>query len=450
MNWPYEVVMVDPKILQPHPQYALYNPDPDGKSTQTAASKESQTRMEKRVRVSSWESTYARIKANVELYGIREPLRVQMGTQIILCGHKRCKIAVELGFETVPVIYETLDDEAAVDLMVSDNFSRAFEERSPIKRARIYKKAKDMYGYPRGGDWRSKFRSGTWKKLDEIAEMCSTTLARFKDHLRLLNLIVPLQQLVDQEVISVHGGSLLARLPRDAQKQFAKSVRGIEIDIPDRQIQVFRATWDEENPNRRAELDHLAKVTDTDDPENDDSFADLSDQDEAEDWTIGFEGLVGEDEATGKLDQNCDPSSPPDESNDPIARIERVDIRRRGESSPEVQSVEEQRHDLVDRMGNTFSGDGKRKLEWMAFKKMMQSQILTIRRWRKDFNASMTPDVAEGCRINKDTELHRFEQELGHYLAAIHKVVPKTGVKSVDTEVGPSVEDALAQELPAR
>ncbi|MHB1681551.1 MAG: ParB/RepB/Spo0J family partition protein [Bacilli bacterium] len=447
MNNAFEVVMANPLELKQHPRYTLYNQAPEeGTPSDTPSRQE--------VGASAWESTYKRVKADIERYGgIREPLRVQSGTQVILCGHKRCRIAIELGFEMVPVIYEALDDDAAVDLMVSDNFSRAYEERSPIRRARIYQKAKEMYGFPHGGNRRASYNDGNWKKISEIAMMCGTKQARFMDHLRLLKLIVSMQQLVDQEVISVRGGSILAGLPRDAQKQFAKSVRGIEIDIPDRQIQVFRDTWDEENPNRRAELDHLAKVTDADDPEDDDSFDGLSDQNEVEDWTIGFEGAGGEDEATAKLDRSFDSTSLPDESNEPVVRIERVDIRQqRNGSSPDVQSIEEQRHELVDRMGNTFSEDGKRKLEWMAFKKMMQSQIRSIRRWEKDFDASMTPDVAERCRINKDTEteLYRFKRELEHYLVAVRKVVPEAEPITADTEIGPFVDDALAEERPAR
>ena len=52
--------------------------------------------------------------------------------------------------------------------------------------------------------------------------------------------------------------------------------------------------------------------------------------------------------------------------------------------------------------------------------------------------------------MNKDTELYRFERELDHYLAAIHKVVPKTEPLTVDTEIGSFADEALDEEEPAR
>lgn len=451
MNHSYKVVMVDPKTLKPHPQYTLYNPDPEEKVAQIAPSEVKQKRQEKGAGGSTWKSIYERVKASVEQYGIQEPLRVQETTQILLCGHKRCRIAIELGFETVPIIYEALDDEAGIDMMVADNFSRAFEETDPIKRARIYLRVKEMYGYSRGGNRRSNGRNVRLRKTDELAVMCRTTPRRFSDHIRLLQLIAPLRELVTQEVISVRGGSVLAMLPRDAQTQFARSMQGIEIDIPDRQIQVFRATWEGENPDRRAELDHLAQATDADDSENDDAWVGVFDPDEGGPLKQDFDDTGTEGGESQDRAWSLAMSPPTDESSEDAGRVERIDIRRRDESPPGVQSIEEQRHELVDRMGNTFSEKGKRNLEWMAFKRMMQSQIHTIRRWKKDFHASITPEIVEKCRLfgDSETELFRFTREIEQFLAMIRQVLPDVdSYRDVDfskLEEGESDDGGLLQ-----
>jgi len=93
-----EIVWVDPGLLVSHP-----NRDMAGST------------------LSAEDGKYKLIKESVQTDGITDPLKVQAGTNVIIGGHTRCRIAQELQLTSVPVRYYDVDDETAKYMMVMDN-----------------------------------------------------------------------------------------------------------------------------------------------------------------------------------------------------------------------------------------------------------------------------------------------------------------------------------------
>ncbi len=96
-----KVVLVDPRILKPHPEYHKAHTE-----------------------LPSTDPLYQFIKESVEEFGIKDALHVQRGTDVIIAGHLRRRIALELNLSEVPVVYYDVDDNKARYMMVIDNYQR--------------------------------------------------------------------------------------------------------------------------------------------------------------------------------------------------------------------------------------------------------------------------------------------------------------------------------------
>lgn len=61
------------------------------------------------------------IKESIRVNGFYAPIIVQASTGYIVAGNHRYRAAVELGYESVPVVYLDVDDAEAKRIMVADN-----------------------------------------------------------------------------------------------------------------------------------------------------------------------------------------------------------------------------------------------------------------------------------------------------------------------------------------
>ncbi|MCL6441863.1 MAG: ParB N-terminal domain-containing protein [Alicyclobacillus sp.] len=196
------VVMVDPQVLTPHPDRTKAGTvltEADGK--------------------------YQFIRATIVEHGIEDPLKVQTGTNIIIGGHTRHRIALELGLPEVPVTYYDVDDETARYMMVVDNHKRIGDEQDAMKLAWTFKVVVEKEGFKHGGNRRGISSSPEDnlkpKSLSEIASFFDLKQAHFIRYLDLLRLIPALQRLVSEQKIGVKAGSILAHLsPENQQKVF--------------------------------------------------------------------------------------------------------------------------------------------------------------------------------------------------------------------------------------
>ena len=104
-----KVVLVDPRILKPHPEYHKAHTE-----------------------LPSTDPLYQFIKMSIQALGIETALHVQKNTNIILAGHLRQRIALELDLKEVPVVYDDVDDNEARYMMVVDNLLRKDVSNEPL------------------------------------------------------------------------------------------------------------------------------------------------------------------------------------------------------------------------------------------------------------------------------------------------------------------------------
>lgn len=194
------VVYVDPKTLQPHPQRGLFKTVPTEE-----------------------DGAYLRIRESIEERGIEQPVKVQQATGRIIAGHTRVEVAITLGIE-VPVVYLDVDDETALNMMVRDNWERAVDEPDLIKRARVLRSYQESQGFGHGGN-RTSGTGNHLQPVEDIAQLFSMGERQFRKYVKLLDLVEPLQAIVSRGMMGVKAGALLATLEVWRQEAFYASIQ---------------------------------------------------------------------------------------------------------------------------------------------------------------------------------------------------------------------------------
>lgn len=215
------VHMVDPNLLRPHPRYAQFN---DVLKPEDPA--------------------LLRIRADMEVHGIEVPLKVEEGTNVILCGHKRQRIAVELGWPTVPVRYvQPGTKDEAIDFMLMDNQSRAHETRDPVVFAEIVWWLKTTRGYKRGRPRNGENASDDGRLNDEQrAAMLGISTTRLYEYEQIHGLIPEVKVMLSADQISVRSGAALAGFSEDVQREFAARFASEGENIPDLKVKAYAKT----------------------------------------------------------------------------------------------------------------------------------------------------------------------------------------------------------------
>ncbi len=85
---------------------------------------------------------YEAIKNNIKTTKIIDPLIVNKDTMVIISGNLRHQIALELGFEKVPVIYREVDESDMDFLAISSN---QYREKSYIEKLKEIEFFKNYY-----------------------------------------------------------------------------------------------------------------------------------------------------------------------------------------------------------------------------------------------------------------------------------------------------------------
>lgn len=57
------------------------------------------------------DKAYESLKLSIEHFGIKEPLIVEKESNVVVAGNRRLKVAIELGLQTIPVIFRELGDK---------------------------------------------------------------------------------------------------------------------------------------------------------------------------------------------------------------------------------------------------------------------------------------------------------------------------------------------------
>ena len=273
-RWKREVVMVDPKKLIPHPRRGEGGPRYDSDEA-----------------MKNLPMNMVALQADILENGIELPLLVQEGTNILITGHFRRMVALEVGWAEIPVYYLQVTDHEAYEMMMQDNFKRndkMAQDRMAISRnvGLLFHR----YGIPteenrvqltnsetgnienvesvRSAD--VTLGSGGKNKNPSIAFLVKKHLnisrTLIYDYLSLLNLIPELQGLSSEDRMGFRASVKVSKLDPDVQMEFYKRF-GDADRITDNMVNLFLAQWEtavaSANSLVRVEVNEQAKARET-------------------------------------------------------------------------------------------------------------------------------------------------------------------------------------------
>lgn len=166
---------------------------------------------------------------SIKQIGVVSPLIVRPdpeGGFEILSGHRRLHAAQLAGLETVPVIVNEMDDDAAIIFMVDSNLQR--ENILPSERAFSYKMKLEAMKHQAGRPSKENDSQlgNNFGKLssEEMAEELGTSKNQIFRYIRLTNLIPEILDMVDEKKIAFNPAVELSYLEPSEQKEFLEAM----------------------------------------------------------------------------------------------------------------------------------------------------------------------------------------------------------------------------------
>lgn len=166
---------------------------------------------------------------SIKQIGVVSPLIVRTdpeGGFEILSGHRRLHAAQLAGLETVPVIVNEMDDDAAIIFMVDSNLQR--ENILPSERAFSYKMKLEAMKHQAGRPSKENDSQlgNNFGKLSskEMAEELGTSKNQIFRYIRLTNLIPEILDMVDEKKIAFNPAVELSYLKPSEQKEFLEAM----------------------------------------------------------------------------------------------------------------------------------------------------------------------------------------------------------------------------------
>ena len=166
---------------------------------------------------------------SIKQIGVVSPLIVRPdpeGGFEILSGHRRLHTAQLAGLETVPVIVNEMDDDAAIIFMVDSNLQR--ENILPSERAFSYKMKLEAMKHQAGRPSKENDSQlgNNFGKLssEEMAEELGTSKNQIFRYIRLTNLIPEILDMVDEKKIAFNPAVELSYLKPSEQKEFLEAM----------------------------------------------------------------------------------------------------------------------------------------------------------------------------------------------------------------------------------
>lgn len=134
------------------------------------------------------------LAASIAKHGIIQPIVVRpfQGGYQIVAGERRWRAAQRAQLHDLPAIIRNFDDAETLEIALLENIQR--QDLNPIEEAEAYKKLTDMFGH----------------SAAELAELVHKSRSHVANMMRLLDLPLPLRDLVTEEKLSMgHARALL-------------------------------------------------------------------------------------------------------------------------------------------------------------------------------------------------------------------------------------------------
>lgn len=164
------------------------------------------------------------IKAN----GLVQPIllrRVASGRYQIVAGERRWRAAQRAGLHKVNAVVRSIPDAKLLELALIENIQR--QELNPIEEAQAYLRLIQNLGLTQ----------------DEVAQRVGKDRSSIANHLRLLKLPTKIQQMLEEELLSMgHARALLGMESEEEQLKLADEIVARKLSVRDTEQAVKKAS----------------------------------------------------------------------------------------------------------------------------------------------------------------------------------------------------------------
>ncbi|MCL6088263.1 MAG: ParB/RepB/Spo0J family partition protein [Actinobacteria bacterium] len=191
------------------------------------------------------EESLSELANSVREFGIIQPIIVRKlnGEEKyeIIAGERRLRAAKQAGLVSIPVIINTnIDDTSSLAMALIENVHR--EDLSPVEQAHTYKQLLDEFGI-------------THEDLSRKVGKSRTTITNF---IRILNLPVSVQKLIDEGKVSAGHAKVLVSLKKmEDQLQIAELI--VKNDLSVREVE--RLVNLKNNPPAKKQAEDIIQLT---------------------------------------------------------------------------------------------------------------------------------------------------------------------------------------------
>lgn len=200
---------------------------------------------------------------SIETSGVIEPIIVSAPDLTIVSGHQRVRACKKLGIKQVAVEERTFDseDEILKQLIETNIRQRGVGNTNAVKFGRCVAELERIYGIRNGNNQHTQGgANGTsLKTQDDLAEEIGVSKDVLKRAKKLAELPEELQQMVmDGKVTASTASRVIARLPKEEQKQLAEQISGKD-KVSNKEVEAEIARLKDENKRLKDDNKILAR-----------------------------------------------------------------------------------------------------------------------------------------------------------------------------------------------
>ena len=199
------------------------------------------------------EEDLAQLQASIAATGLLQPITVRRADDHfeLIAGERRLRAATRLGWADIPAIVKDYDDKALLTLALVENLQRS--DLNPIEEAEGYSRLVAEFDLTQ----------------QEVAAIVGKDRSTVANSLRLLNLPVPIREMVQASRLSVgHARALLAIPSERVMIDLAREAVAKNLSVRDIERRVKQATTSARPPSTTsaktdtARLAEIRRVTD--------------------------------------------------------------------------------------------------------------------------------------------------------------------------------------------
>lgn len=170
--------------------------------------------------------------------GIVQPLLVRRNgfRYQLISGERRWRASQMAGLKKVPAVVRDIPDEKVLELSLIENIQR--ENLNPIEEAQAFQKLIDILGITQ----------------EEVAKRVGRDRTSITNYVRLLKLPKDIQELVEEERISMgHARAILGLTTLDLQRQLAQEIisKGLSVRATEQAVQKLNNTLTKQTTNKK-------------------------------------------------------------------------------------------------------------------------------------------------------------------------------------------------------